>query len=257
MLSTLKNKWHFDIASGHYHRINEADESQESSQPEEEKEKPEEDNKKSSSYKPVDSDDKILDILNKIQSEEKDYHDKKKNVNDQILARKKIIADSIKNGDSLANSSYDPTETDSGVLSLENKLNDIERNHYNLLNSLKQQLIARKQELAAIKEALEAKSFIEGGWGILNESQLEKSKIYIPSDYIAPEKPIHSLPSFKRIMSKAHDLVYGKDKKGYFVCCIDQDDIDLLFDVLADSGYEREEVASWLITVLSDRRKFF
>ena len=35
-------------------------------------------------------------------------------------------------------------------------------------------------------------------------------------------------------------VIYGKDKKGYFAVCIDQEDFDRMYNALQEIGYTRD-----------------
>jgi uncharacterized protein YlbG (UPF0298 family) len=44
---------------------------------------------------------------------------------------------------------------------------------------------------------------------------------------------------FKRVF-KDSDMVYGKDKTGYYVLCVDTDDFNKLYNTMEEAGYLRD-----------------
>ena len=53
---------------------------------------------------------------------------------------------------------------------------------------------------------------------------------------------------------KTSQLFYGKDKDGYFVLCIDQEDFDRMYSALTTAGYTREEILDAIMPQVFDRR---
>jgi hypothetical protein len=48
-------------------------------------------------------------------------------------------------------------------------------------------------------------------------------------------------------------LVYGRDKNGYYVLCIDQEDFNRLYTTMQSVGYQRDEVMATVMPQLLDR----
>lgn len=252
MINSLKSKYRFDLNSGHYTTIlNEAEEDDVSKDTKAGSETQDSSKSFSIGYKPVDSDPTVLDITKKIQDSDRRYYEQVKTLKDQILQAKNNLSNQYRNGQLSRTSTYDPIETNDNVLNLENRILDLENTHYREISNLKSQLIQRKKQLA---------SLAEGGYFIqnprqyaINESTLEKTKIYIPSDYIQLDKPFSNGHEVRKAFN-GKPLVFGKDKFGYYVCCLDQNDIDVLYDIIVSAGYEPSEVAKWLISVLGEQR---
>ena len=253
MINSLKSKYRFDLNSGHYTTIlNEAKEDDASKET-----KDASTNTQNSSngsldgYKPVDSDPAVLDITKKIQDSDRRYYDQVKTLKDQILQAKNNLSKQYQNGQLSGTSAYDPIETNDTILNFENRLLDLENTHQREINNLKSHLIQRKKQLASMKES---GYFIQNPKRYaINESSLEKTKIYIPSSYIQIDKPFTNGHDVRKAFNEK-PLVFGKDKSGYYVCCLDQNDIDALYDIMISAGYDPSETAKWIISVLGEQR---
>lgn len=57
---------------------------------------------------------------------------------------------------------------------------------------------------------------------------------------------------FKRVF-KDSDMVYGKDKTGYYVLCVDTDDFNKLYNTMEEAGYLRDEIFSTVMPQVLDR----
>ena len=76
----------------------------------------------------------------------------------------------------------------------------------------------------------------------LNESNIHTAKIYMRNLVANDEEHIiKGMADFKRAFGKS-DLLYGKDKEGYFVICIDQEDFDKMYNTLEETGYMRDTI---------------
>lgn len=90
----------------------------------------------------------------------------------------------------------------------------------------------------------------------LNESNMQAAKVYI-SVLVKPEfpeSPMKGMVDVRRVFGIS-GLLYGKDKNGYFVICIDQEDFDKMYQTLIDNGYTRDEVIDAIMPQVFDRRK--
>lgn len=75
-------------------------------------------------------------------------------------------------------------------------------------------------------------------------------------DLIAPDDDhiLKGMADFKRAF-KDTDLLYGKDKNGYFVVCVDQEDFNTLYDTLEENSYLRDQIIDTVIPQLFDRHE--
>ena len=76
-------------------------------------------------------------------------------------------------------------------------------------------------------------------------------------DLIAPDDDhiLKGMADFKRAF-KDTDLLYGKDRNGYFLIAVDKEDLDKVYDTLEELGYLRDEIIDTFIPQVLDRTKF-
>lgn len=66
----------------------------------------------------------------------------------------------------------------------------------------------------------------------LNEDGLERARIYVngligeDDDYL-----LHNMNDFRYVFENS-GLVYGKNRRGYYVLCVDNDDVNRLYETL-------------------------
>lgn len=89
----------------------------------------------------------------------------------------------------------------------------------------------------------------------LNESNIHTAKIYM-RNLIANDEDhiIKGMNDFKRAFGNS-ELLYGKDKQGYFVVCVDQDDFNKMYDTLEETGYMRDFIIDNIMPQLFDRKE--
>lgn len=100
---------------------------------------------------------------------------------------------------------------------------------------------------------LESMYTIPGKYRYLNESNIHSAKVYINS-LVGEEFPITGMVGVKHAF-KTSQLFYGKDKEGYFILCIDQEDFDRMYQALTNAGYSREEILDAIMPQVFDRRE--
>lgn len=87
----------------------------------------------------------------------------------------------------------------------------------------------------------------------LNESNVQNAKVYITkifeNDY---QQRIKGMIDFKKAFANSN-LLYGKDKDGYFVVCLDQDDLNKLTNTLIEIGYDKDEIYGVVLSQMFDR----
>lgn len=87
----------------------------------------------------------------------------------------------------------------------------------------------------------------------LNESNVQNAKVYITkifaNDY---RQRIKGMVDFKKAFASSN-LLYGKDKDGYFVVCLDQEDLNKLTNTLIEIGYDKDEIYSVVLSQMFDR----
>lgn len=248
-------KFVYDIESGHYMYINEDDNSLSNAAQETEEKKTEtSDNSQdtqSISALPVESDE-TLTTLNKALSDKKVIFDKDMtNLNNQLSLAQQDISKKMNAKDpKTIGYKYDPSQVDPTILSIQNKILTKQQEWDTFNQSIQKQILARKKELSAMQKA-ESIGVPYKVRYMMNESAVSKCKIYIDS-LTGEDRPIFNKYSLNKCF-KNTNLVYGKDRKRYFVVIIDQADVDEMYQALLDFGYEFEEIQSTILAGLMDR----
>lgn len=87
----------------------------------------------------------------------------------------------------------------------------------------------------------------------LNESSVHNAKVYISkifdNDY---QERIKGMADFRKAFANSN-LLYGKDKEGYFVVCLDQDDLNKLTNTLTEIGFNKDDIYSVVLSQMFDR----
>ena len=245
-----KYKYVYDRQSGHFiKKLNEDDSNvttdteQETKQTEQ---KPEENKNSSSSFKSVESDEVIQKLNAQIQDNEKKFQDDL-NTQNKLLDAAKVNA-SKKTPQGI----YDPVATDPDVLNIMKKINDMTKQHAIDKANFEDQKLAQLQKLSQTNESYYK---IPEKYKGLNESNIHTAKIYL-GNLIAPDEDhiLKGMADFKRAF-KETNLLYGKDRQGYFVIAVDKDDFDTLSDTLEETGYLRDEIIDIIMPQLFDRHE--
>lgn len=89
---------------------------------------------------------------------------------------------------------------------------------------------------------------------VLNESNIQSAKIYL-NELIGDreENIMENMHDFKHVFCES-GMVYGKDRNGYYVLCIDKEDFNKLYEVLQNIGYMKDEIFSVVMPQILDRR---
>ena len=85
----------------------------------------------------------------------------------------------------------------------------------------------------------------------LNESNIHTAKIYM-KNLIGPDNTLKGMVDFKRVF-KDTNLLYGKDRDGYFIVALDSDDFNEATEALEEVGYLRDEVLDTIMPQILDR----
>ena len=57
---------------------------------------------------------------------------------------------------------------------------------------------------------------------------------------------------FKKAFANSN-LLFGKDKGGYFAVCVDQEDMNKLTNTLIEVGYNKDDIYSVVLSQMFDR----
>ena len=91
---------------------------------------------------------------------------------------------------------------------------------------------------------------------VLNESNIAQAKIYVNNLVGSEDRHILTgMVDFNHAFADSQ-LVYGRDKNGYYVLCIDQEDFNRLYQTMQEAGYHRDDVLATVMPQLLDRRNF-
>lgn len=249
----MKPKYIYDLNIGHFVKvINEDDNTQQQENPDNTQNQDNNtEQKQVTQNKSVESNPDIQNINAQI-TQENDKFSKDKSTQEQLLDQAKKNA--AMKPDTANKGIYDPVATDSNVLSIQKKLNDLTKQHYMNLCSLEDQKL---QILTKLSNANEKKrtEFPEKYKG-LNESNIHTAKIYM-GDLVGIDNDkaiLKGMADFKRTF-KDTNLLYGKDRQGYFLIILDQDDMDVMYDTLDEVGYLRDDIIGTVMPQLLDRSK--
>lgn len=197
------------------------------------------------------------ELSNVNTSYENDKNSENERYNTEKANQTKLLNDAMKSVEG-TDSQYDSVQTNTDVLNIKQKLVDLELSHIQKICSIELDHATKVANLET--ERINVLSKINNeSWGnrlpskykILNESNVQNAKIYIDL-LIGDDMIITGMPDFKNVF-KDSDMVYGKDKKGYFVICIDREDFEKLYKVLMEIGYRKDEIFSVVMTQVLDR----
>ena len=245
-----KGKYKFDIKSGHYIILNEAEDAQTANQQNT-------NNNNASDVKPLPAlnTEEVVAETNKMQVELKKCDDELAKLNDTKVQLENAIAKAteqfnaaeLDRKDSFRQQVIDGNKKLLTVLlniSKKEKEKADKKNHFEE-NILQLQLKVNESMCRVLPEK----------YRNLNESNIHTAKIYM-RDLIGNDDDhiIKGMVDFKRAFGKSN-LLYGKDKEGYFVVCIDQEDFDKMYNTLEETGYVRDTIIDNIMPQLFDRKE--
>ena len=198
------------------------------------------------SFKSVESDETIQSLNAKIQDNENKFQ-QDLNTQQKLLDAAKVAASK-----KTPTGPYDPVATDADVLNIMKKINDITKQHAIDIANFQDQKLAQLQKLSQTNESYYK---IPEKYKWLNESNIHTAKIYM-GDLIASDDDhiLKGMADFKRAF-KDTDLLYGKDRNGYFLIAVDKEDFDKVYDTLEEVGYLRDEIIDTVMPQLFDRHE--
>ena len=264
----------FDIELGHYRIVNEDDntgfaasespQNQEGEQKAEDVQKQQQQDAQQEMNKSVEQNEKIQQINVELDAENKRYAAQKQTVVNTYNSQKQAAQDILTAAtdaasDSDTESLYDKVATSRDVIAARKKIldldmkfaediNNIELNHARKVNTIENnrlQILSRMNNEGFLR--------LPEKYHFLNESNVQQAKIYLNNlvrnddDFI-----IRDMNGFKRVF-KDSDMVYGKDKTGYYVLCVDTDDFNKLYNTMEEAGYLRDEIFSTVMPQVLDR----
>lgn len=202
-------------------------------------------NNQSTSFKSVEQDETIQDLNAKITELGSKYK------NDLNTQQKLLDAAKVNASKKEQTGVYDPVATDATVLNISKKINDIKKQYANDLWRLEDQKISQLQKLS---QANESYYNLPEKYKGLNESNIHTAKIYMKNLVGDDNAILKGMADFKRAF-KDTDLLYGKDRTGYFIIALDSEDFNKATDTLEEVGYLRDEVLDTIMPQLLDRHQ--
>jgi len=192
--------------------------------------------------KSIDADPEIQKLNTEKQNIKQRYQTEKA-TQEKLLNDAKASASAVDGSDKV----YDPVRTNSNVLNIQKKILDLDLKYAQDINRIENNRLQILKRMANESYELPEK------YRFLNESNIHQAKIYV--NKLVQNDEYHlmkGMSDFKKVFSKS-ELVYGKDKSGYYVLCVDQDDFNKMYDTLQEEGYLRDEIISTIMPQILDR----
>lgn len=245
-----KGKYKFDLKSGHYIILNEAEDTQAANQQNT-------NNNNASAVKPLPAlnTEEVVAETNKMQVELKKYDDELAKLNDTKVQLENAIAKAteqfnaveLERKDSFRQQVIDGNKK---LLTVLLNISKKEKEKADKKNQFEENIL---QLQLKVNESM--RRVLPEKYRNLNESNIHTAKIYM-RDLIGNDDNhiIKGMVDFKRAFGKSN-LLYGKDKEGYFVVCIDQEDFDKMYNTLEETGYVRDTIIDNIMPQLFDRKE--
>lgn len=245
-----KGKYKFDLKSGHYIILNEAEDTQAANQQNA-------NNNNASTVKPLPAlnTEEVVAETNKMQVELKKCDDELAKLNDTKVQLENAIAKAteqfnaaeLDRKDSFRQQVIDGNKK---LLTVLLNISKKEKEKADKKNQFEENIL---QLQLKVNESM--RRVLPEKYRNLNESNIHTAKIYM-RDLIGNDDNhiIKGMVDFKRAFGKSN-LLYGKDKEGYFVVCIDQEDFDKMYNTLEETGYVRDTIIDNIMPQLFDRKE--
>lgn len=245
-----KGKYKFDLKSGHYIILNEAEDTQATNQQNA-------NNNNVSAVKPLPAlnTEEVVAETNKMQVELKKCDDELAKLNDTKVQLENAIAKAteqfnaaeLDRKDSFRQQVIDGNKK---LLTVLLNISKKEKEKADKKNQFEENIL---QLQLKVNESM--RRVLPEKYRNLNESNIHTAKIYM-RDLIGNDDNhiIKGMVDFKRAFGKSN-LLYGKDKEGYFVVCIDQEDFDKMYNTLEETGYVRDTIIDNIMPQLFDRKE--
>lgn len=245
-----KGKYKFDLKSGHYIILNEAEDTQAANQQNT-------NNNNASAVKPLPAlnTEEVVAETNKMQVELKKCDDELAKLNDTKVQLENAIAKAteqfnaaeLDRKDSFRQQVIDGNKK---LLTVLLNISKKEKEKADKKNQFEENIL---QLQLKVNESM--RRVLPEKYRKLNESNIHTAKIYM-RDLIGNDDNhiIKGMVDFKRAFGKSN-LLYGKDKEGYFVVCIDQEDFDKMYNTLEETGYVRDTIIDNIMPQLFDRKE--
>ena len=141
-------------------------------------------------------------------------------------------------------------DTNNKILDVKTKISNKQKDKAVTQNQFELQILQLQQK---VNENLLPTTKLPEKYKSLNESNIQNAKIYL-NNLVGNEDIyiIKGMADFKRALYKS-ELLYGKDKEGYFVICIDNEDFNKLYKAMGLVGYTRDRIIDAILPQVLDR----
>lgn len=254
MISTLQEKYKFDMTLGHYVSLYEDDNTQQSN--DNQNDNAAKQSGEQPSFPNIDTPEISTmqqNLSRKIEQSDKSIQQANNTINQlqsKLADEKSKVQQAISNGEdvSIKNVSSLMQQLIQQQIDLEKKIFDKAKIQYDNKIQILQAQFKLIESMPGVK--------MPEKYMHLNESNIHKAKIYINS-LVGDDTwhLLHGMVDVKKCFGNSY-LLYGKDKKGYFTVCIDQEDFDRMYNALQDIGYSRDVIIDAIMPQIFDRGDF-
>lgn len=212
--------------------------------------------------KSVDENPQIQQLNVELNAENKRYEQLKQSLTNTFNTQRQQTNDVLVSARDAASaqdtlSAYDKVSTNRDVLLAQQKIADMNLKYAQDLNRIELEHATKLHQIECNRIQLLSKmnnegfSRLPGKYQSLNEQSLQQAKIYVNS-LIGEDCIIRTMNDFKYVFEQS-GLLYGKDRNGYYIVAVDNDDTNHIFECLENVGYHHDDVFSMVMSQTLNR----
>lgn len=243
-------KYKFDINSGHYITLNEDD----NNVTVQTNNNTEQQNNSVQGIPSLNTPD-VTTLQQKMETTLKTFDTDIQNLKDQEVQLETILSTAVSQFNNATpeqkqNIRKSIVDTNNKILDVKTKISNKQKDKAVTQNQFELQVLQLQQK---VNENLLPTIKLPQKYKSLNESNIQNAKIYL-NNLVGNEDIyiIKGMADFKRSLYKS-ELLYGKDKEGYFVICIDNEDFNKLYKAMGLVGYTRDRIIDAILPQVLDR----
>lgn len=243
-------KYKFDINSGHYITLNEDD----NNVTVQTNDNTEQQNNSVQRIPSLNTPD-VTTLQQKMETTLKTFDTDIQNLKDQEVQLETILSTAVSQFNNATpeqkqNIRKSIVDTNNKILDVKTKISNKQKDKAVTQNQFELQVLQLQQK---VNENLLPTIKLPQKYKSLNESNIQNAKIYL-NNLVGNEDIyiIKGMADFKRSLYKS-ELLYGKDKEGYFVICIDNEDFNKLYKAMGLVGYTRDRIIDAILPQVLDR----
>ena len=243
-------KYKFDINSGHYITLNEDD----NNVTVQTNDNTEQQNNSVQGIPSLNTPD-VTTLQQKMETTLKTFDTDIQNLKDQEVQLETILSTAVSQFNNATpeqkqNIRKSIVDTNNKILDVKTKISNKQKDKAVTQNQFELQVLQLQQK---VNENLLPTIKLPQKYKSLNESNIQNAKIYL-NNLVGNEDIyiIKGMADFKRSLYKS-ELLYGKDKEGYFVICIDNEDFNKLYKAMGLVGYTRDRIIDAILPQVLDR----